>query len=90
MGGVLVYSVCSYLDQEGPLQVAQFLQRHPEFAPLPPGDTQPEWASFLETTSLSSSPDRDPAAPRIPGAIRTWPHRHNADAFYAVRLIRTA
>lgn len=90
VGGVLVYSVCSYLDQEGPLQVAQFLQRHPEFAPLPPGDTQPEWASFLETTSGTSSPDRDPAAPRIPGAIRTWPHRHNADAFYAVRLIRTA
>jgi 16S rRNA C967 or C1407 C5-methylase (RsmB/RsmF family) len=22
------------------------------------------------------------------GALRTWPHRHDADAFYAVRLRR--
>ena len=24
------------------------------------------------------------------GALRTWPHRHDADGFYAARLERTA
>jgi len=29
-GGVLVYSVCTFTRREGPLQVARFLERHPE------------------------------------------------------------
>jgi 16S rRNA (cytosine967-C5)-methyltransferase len=34
-GGVLVYSVCSLLEEEGPRQLDAFLARHPEFAPAP-------------------------------------------------------
>lgn len=34
-GGVLVYSVCSVLDAEGPAQLAALLARHPELVPAP-------------------------------------------------------
>ncbi len=68
-GGVLVYAVCTYTDEEGPRQIADFLARNPAFT-------------------------RDEAAP-IPsalagrgaaGELRTWPHRDDADAFFAARL----
>lgn len=76
-GGVLVYSVCSYLDEEGPAVVRSFLAAHPEFRPLPP---DPDRAPFAGEGLL------DPASPE--GALRTFPHRHDADGFFAVRLRR--
>ncbi len=66
-GGVLVYSVCTFTDEEGPRQIAAFLQRHPEFS--------------MERLTESFAGLGDES-----GAIRTWPHRHDADAFYLVRL----
>jgi 16S rRNA (cytosine967-C5)-methyltransferase len=56
-GGVMVYSVCTYSDEEGPQQLQRLLARHPQFA-------------------LAGEP------------LVTWPHRDDADAFYAVRLRR--
>lgn len=55
-GGVLVYSVCTFTDEEGPARVAAFLAARPDFA--------------------------------LAEELRTWPHRHDADAFYAARLRR--
>jgi len=56
-GGVLVYSVCTFTDEEGPGQLARFLTANPQF--------------------------------RVEGEpLRTWPHRDDADAFFAVRLRR--
>lgn len=44
-GGVLVYSVCTFTPEEGPKQVASFLESHPDFLadPLPEGTP---WASY--------------------------------------------
>jgi 16S rRNA (cytosine967-C5)-methyltransferase len=56
-GGLLVYSVCSYTDEEGPRQTARFLDEHRAF-----------------------SAEGEP--------LSTWPHRDDADAFFAVRLRR--
>ncbi len=56
-GGILVYSVCSFVSAEGPEQVAEFLNSHSDFV-------QTSW-------------------------FRTWPHRDNADAFFAAALQRT-
>lgn len=56
-GGVLVYSVCTYTDAEGPAQLARFLAAHRDFM-------------------TSGEP------------LRTWPHRDDADGFFAVRLER--
>lgn len=79
-GGLLVYSVCSYLEEEGPAQVAAFLRAHPDFRPLPPDAGQAPWAG------LSGGPPLIDAA--ADGALRTYPHRHDADGFYALRMIR--
>jgi 16S rRNA (cytosine967-C5)-methyltransferase len=67
-GGLLVYSVCTFTDEEGPRQLAAFLAAHPQFAVEPPAD--PRLAALADAS----------------GALRTWPHRHDADAFYVVRL----
>ena len=34
-GGVLVYAVCSFTEEEGPLQIHEFLQKHPDFQRMP-------------------------------------------------------
>jgi 16S rRNA (cytosine967-C5)-methyltransferase len=57
-GGVLVYSVCTYTDDEGPRQLGRFLAAHPTF-------------------TVDGG-----------GPLRTWPHRDDADGFFAVRLVR--
>jgi 16S rRNA (cytosine967-C5)-methyltransferase len=76
-GGVLCYSVCSFVRAEGPAQVEAFLARHPAFALAPP-------------EAASGSADQPPwdALGARDGVLRTWPHRHGADAFYAARLRR--
>lgn len=74
-GGVLVYSVCTFTREEGPAQVEAFMARHPGFAlEAPPmtGEGAPPWSAL------------GPA----PGIARTWPHRHEADAFFMARLRR--
>jgi 16S rRNA (cytosine967-C5)-methyltransferase len=71
-GGVLVYSVCTFTDEEGPAQTAAFVAAHPEFTVEPP--PEPRHAALCDAT----------------GALRTWPHRHDADAFYAVCLRKRA
>lgn len=73
-GGCLVYSVCTYTEEEGAQQARAFLAERPEFtvAPPPPGDAR--FAGLLDAE----------------GALRTWPHRDQADGFYAVRLRRAA
>lgn len=76
-GGVLVYSVCSTLAREGPEQLAGFLSRHPEFTPLAPRD----FGDAATKRSLIREGD---------GALRTLPHRHGADGFFAARLLRLA
>src|SRR5262249_28741253 len=73
-GGILVYSVCTFTDEEGPRQVERFLAEHPDFAPaLPPPEPGVEWAPFLDAPSAT---------------FRSWPHRHGTDAFFAARLAR--
>lgn len=73
-GGVLVYSVCTYTEEEGPAQVARFLAAHPDFQVDPAPAADPIFAGLLDANL----------------ALRTWPHRDDADAFYAVRMRRHA
>lgn len=74
-GGVLLYSVCTFSREEGSKQVERFLERHPDYQRAKP--TLPEgfdWSSYLDAE----------------GQLVTWPHLHDADAFFAARLERTA
>jgi 16S rRNA (cytosine967-C5)-methyltransferase len=72
-GGVLVYSVCTITEAEGPGAVADFLGFHPEFRIEAPSAGPVDWAALA-----------------VPMGYRTWPHRHDMDGFFAVRLRRKA
>ena len=72
-GGVLVYSTCSLEPEETDTVVEAFLHDFPDFSTDDVRKGLPEGVSELI----------DPN-----GALRTWPHRHGLDGFYAVRLRR--
>lgn len=71
-GGHLVYSVCTYTEEEGPAQIAGFLKENPQFFIAPPDPAAPPFTGLLDAQ----------------GGLHTWPHRDDADSFYAVRLRR--
>jgi 16S rRNA (cytosine967-C5)-methyltransferase len=70
LGGVLVYSVCSFAPEEGEQVISSFLTRHPEFLPDPAG---------VSAGSLGELLSGD-------GAMRTRPDIESRDGFYAMRL----
>lgn len=72
-GGLLVYSVCTFTREETLRQTERFLERHPEFVREPVSSDNLDWAPYLTDD----------------GDLRTMPHLHDADGFYAVRLRRT-
>lgn len=72
-GGVLLYSVCSFEPEETEALVDRFLARHPDYRRDPP------------PAALSS---RWPALFTAQGFLRTLPHRHGMDGFFAARLRR--
>ena len=74
-GGALTYSVCTFDRVECEDVVAAFLGAHPEFRVEPPSD--PSRVPWSRLTDAS-------------GFVRTWPHRDDADAFFAARLVRLA
>jgi 16S rRNA (cytosine967-C5)-methyltransferase len=70
-GGVLVYAVCSPLRAETDEVIAGFLATSPRFMREPAQPCLPAAAAPLVSSD---------------GALRTWPHHHDVDAFFAVRL----
>ena len=70
-GGHLVYSVCSPMPEEGELMTQNFLDQNPNFKII----SAREILSFLPENSITES-----------GAIATWPHLHDCDAFFAICL----
>ena len=72
-GGVLTYSVCTFERLECEDVVAAFLRAHPDFRVEPPAPSpRVPWARLTDAA----------------GFVRTWPHRDDADAFFAARLVR--
>jgi 16S rRNA (cytosine967-C5)-methyltransferase len=72
-GGRLVYAVCTVTPEETDRQVAAFLARHPAFRLQSLATVVPEpWRELLD--------DR--------GCLRSWPHRHGLDGFFAARFVR--
>jgi len=71
-GGVLVYSTCTLVPEENEESVRALLADRPQLA--------------------LASADAGPAEARpwlgADGFLRTWPHRHDADGFFAARLVR--
>ncbi len=74
-GGRLVYSVCTFSREETTLVVEQFLQHHPDFILQPLATIVPQtWHPLIDRL----------------GALRTLPHCHGLDGFFAVRFERFA
>ncbi len=72
-GGVLVYSVCTFTSEEGPKQVAAFVDEHEEFEFVgPPEDGEIDWSRYVDEQ----------------GHLSLNPVDHDADLFYAARLRR--
>ena len=73
-GGVVVYSTCTVLPEENEAVVEAFLRDSPGFA-VSSRDAAPESVRELQD-------DR--------GFLRTLPHRHDTDGFFAARIERIA
>jgi 16S rRNA (cytosine967-C5)-methyltransferase len=71
-GGLLTYAVCTFERQECEEVVTAFLRAHPQFSiePASVAGGRVPWAALGDAS----------------GAVRTWPQRDDADAFFAVRL----
>jgi 16S rRNA (cytosine967-C5)-methyltransferase len=72
VGGTLVYSTCTLLPEENERVLASFLGENDAFRRTPPGALPARLGPLL-----------DPE-----GSMRTLPHRHDADGFFAARLER--
>lgn len=71
-GGVLVYATCSTAVEEDEAVVDDFLSRHPQ---------------FMIENSAQFFPDSQELCTAA-GYLRTWPHLHGTDGFFAARLKR--
>jgi 16S rRNA (cytosine967-C5)-methyltransferase len=74
-GGVLTYAVCTFERAECEDVVETFLRAHPQFRLdrlEAPPSGRVPWARLADAV----------------GYVRTWPHRDDADAFFAARLVR--
>lgn len=71
--GVIVYATCTINRLENEEVVARFRREHPEFRTEDPPDTLPESMRAVITDD---------------GVLRTLPHVHGLDGFFAVRLRR--
>jgi 16S rRNA (cytosine967-C5)-methyltransferase len=71
-GGALVYSTCTLCAEENEAVVDALLAEAPELRRTPPDALRPDLAPLLDAA----------------GTLRTFPHRHDADGFFAVRLER--
>jgi len=70
-GGVMVYSVCSVMKEEGEGVIAPFLERHPEFI-------LESAAPKIGAAGAALICDR--------GFFRVYSHTHGMDGFFAARL----
>ena len=71
--GALVYATCTLLPEENEQRVADFLAGNPDFEVDDPRPDLPAPARQLIGEDLF---------------LRTWPHRHGLDGFFAARLRR--
>lgn len=73
VGGVLIYAVCSFEPEENEQVVDTFLSTHPQFAV--DTDVNRHTGPFAVVFDQA-------------GFMRTFPHQHRMDGFFAVRLKR--
>ena len=73
-GGLLTYATCSSEPEEDEAVADAFLAARRDFAPAPPASPPPGLAEVIDAR----------------GHLRTWPHRHGLEAFFAATFRRSA
>jgi 16S rRNA (cytosine967-C5)-methyltransferase len=69
-GGTLIYATCSTSVMENESVVNDFLSHHNDFSLDDIRELYPQFASLCSSN----------------GQLRTWPHQHGMDGFFAARL----
>jgi 16S rRNA (cytosine967-C5)-methyltransferase len=72
-GGILVYATCTLFSEEDEQVAEEFSRRHKDWTLESAGDILPE--SCLNMVKG--------------GFLKSWPHRHDVDGFFAARWCRT-
>jgi len=70
--GVLLYATCSTSEAENEEVIEDFLSQHPGFVLENLNELFPQWSELFT----------------FYGMLRTWPHRHGTDGFFAARIKR--
>lgn len=74
-GGIMVYATCSLEPEENEEVIRKFLEKHPEFIIENPLETLEKFCgSKIRELVVEDK------------YVKTYPHRHNLDGFYMVRL----
>ena len=73
-GGILESATCSTAAEEDEAVINDFLSRNPQFVVKNGAQCFPAWSELFTDS----------------GYLRTWPHRHGCDGFFAARLQRIA
>lgn len=81
-GGTLVYSTCTLAPEENEAVIDALLAERPELRRTA--------RASLPATLAVPGPDGAPPPLDAEGTLRTLPHRHDMDGFFAVRLERAA
>jgi 16S rRNA (cytosine967-C5)-methyltransferase len=87
-GGSLTYSVCTFDRQECEAVIEGFLGTRPEFHVEAPEELPATPRGGAPAPTEGAHPGRIPwsTLTDAAGFVRTWPFRHDSDAFFAVRL----
>ncbi|PMP94480.1 MAG: 16S rRNA (cytosine(967)-C(5))-methyltransferase RsmB, partial [Thermodesulfobacterium geofontis] len=77
-GGIMVYTTCSLEPEENEKVVEKFLNNHPEFEIENP---------LIVLEKVCGEKIKELVEDNL--YLKTYPHRHNLDGFFAVRLRKT-
>jgi 16S rRNA (cytosine967-C5)-methyltransferase len=77
-GGVLVYTVCSMEPEENEAVIEKFLKQHSEFY----CEKKPDGPTIGLPDNVRNMVDQN-------GYLRIFPHHHNMDGFFTVRLMKS-